>query len=353
MPDDFTLQEGGSSDSEIQAATPAQADAQPRTPDPRMGFDIGWDYACHGLLLPTQIHEQHPEIVSGFYAARERGIKPKPQDRFVRKWLLLRTNAWRRCRQFDASVTVDFLREIDVTHCPITGVKLTHGTGEKSDWSIDRINNDAAYAAGNLVVVSAHANMAKANFNFDQMVDFAYDESIPLPVDTAGNPPLSREQWGRWAYIASHNIHRQNLEDCIVTSFTMCPAIIYPPPGVSMNLSTILQIAIAHKAWAGDEPVFTMAQQALPKSLRKDLNHLVTRAERLISRGSAPMPLDVWRNTRIFNELIEMYDRIPQEHRQKLFEAALKKCAVKFGTEQPDWSMETKGYTPTPRKPSM
>lgn len=350
MPDDFTSPEAGSTAQEHPSeSTPTQE----RKPDPRVGFDIGWDYACHGLLLPTQVQELHPEIVSGFNAARERSIKPKPQDRFVRKWLLLRTNAWRRCRIFDESVTVAFLKDIDATHCPITGLKLTHGTGENTDWSIDRINNDAAYAAGNLVVVSAKANLAKGNYDFDQMADFAYDEQVDIPLDYDGKPLLTRDEWSRWAFIASHNIRRENHDDCVITAFSICPAVVYPPPGVSMNISSIMQIAICHKAWAGDEPIFTLTQQCLPKSVRKDLNHLVTRAERMMAKGSVARPLDVWRNTRIFNEFIELYDRIPEEYRMKLYEAALRRCAIKSTLEQPDWSMETKGYTVAPRRPGL
>jgi len=40
-------------------------------------------------------------------------------------------------------------------------VELTHSTGADTDWSADRVNNDGAYADGNLIVMRAFARQGQ------------------------------------------------------------------------------------------------------------------------------------------------------------------------------------------------
>lgn len=108
-------------------------------------------------------------IREGFAAARAAGVTARSADRYVRKWLQLRESALRRQRVIAQDVTPDLLRRIDVIRCPITRVVLTRGELGDSDWSIDRINNDGAYAVNNLAVMSAGANRAKGARDFDEV----------------------------------------------------------------------------------------------------------------------------------------------------------------------------------------
>jgi hypothetical protein len=62
----------------------------------------------------------------------------------------------------------------------VTLVELTHGTGEDTDWSVGRVNNDAAYADGNLIVMSTRANKAKGNKSILELSSLVADgESLP------------------------------------------------------------------------------------------------------------------------------------------------------------------------------
>jgi len=154
----------------------------------RTGFAIGWDYAAHGLRPP----ESAPDIiVQGHAAAAPRFPAPKDHDRFVRKWLLLRYNAWRRGRLVSEEVTPVYLRSIDVVRCPVTLERLTHATGTDSDWSVDRLNNDAGYAPGNLAVMSTRANRAKWTQGFAEV-------SARAALETASEG-LSAAEWSRLA----------------------------------------------------------------------------------------------------------------------------------------------------------
>ena len=144
-----------------------------------IGFNCGWDHAEHGVAVPE--HMMLGTLADGYRAGLERRgrARPKEADRYVRKWLQLRRNAWRRERIFDPGVTPGYLRQIEVAHCPITRQLLTHGTGEDSDWSVDRLVNDGGYVRGNLVVMSTRANKVKDSLTTKDIVQRAatYDEA--------------------------------------------------------------------------------------------------------------------------------------------------------------------------------
>ena len=133
------------------------------------GFEIGWDHAHYRLTPPPQhLAESHP-VHQGWQAGTAvfgtRTLKATPH---VRKWLQLRLNAWSRGRAFEGlQVTPHFLAQIDVPVCPITRTPLSHASGAGSDASVDRVCNQAGYAAGNLAVMSTRVNQAKADLGWD------------------------------------------------------------------------------------------------------------------------------------------------------------------------------------------
>lgn len=136
------------------------------------------DIAEAGRVLGHDIHTlshiprqtQWPaDVRDGFDAASHAGLRRQRADRFVAKCLQLRLNALRRGRIVADDVTPDLLRELDLTHCPVTRQPLTHGTLQDTDWSVDRLHNDAAYAASNLAVMSVKANLAKGALRFEQV----------------------------------------------------------------------------------------------------------------------------------------------------------------------------------------
>jgi hypothetical protein len=148
------------------------ADTQPAVADPqttdRTAFELGWDYAHYRLTPPPEALTAFASLRQGFEAGAQvfgtRSLKATPH---VRKWLQLRLSAWRRGKPFEGTqVTPNFLAQIDVPACPITRTALTHGSGAGSDASVDRVNNAAGYAAGNLAVISSRANQAKADHDW-------------------------------------------------------------------------------------------------------------------------------------------------------------------------------------------
>ena len=131
-----------------------------------IGRRLGHDLYC---LSRVYFHESWPASVrEGFTESATRRLRRQSADRFERKWLQLRLGACTRGRVVADDVTPDLLHELDVSHCPVTRVMLTHGSCADTDWSIDRLNNDGAYAASNLGVMSVRANRAKGALDFSE-----------------------------------------------------------------------------------------------------------------------------------------------------------------------------------------
>lgn len=184
-----------------------------RTRDPFMSnvhhnnsiaFLIGEDYARYGLPQPE---ESNSAFADGYRYGRTQHSRPKTPDRFVRKWLQVRLNAWRRNRHVDAALTPEFLRAIDVERCPVSGVVLTHGTGADTDWSVDRVDNDGGYTPQNLMLVSTRVNRAKGALDILSLLRIGH----PVDNPTLELPPLvvpdemqalSREEKRRLAWFA-------------------------------------------------------------------------------------------------------------------------------------------------------
>jgi hypothetical protein len=174
-----------------------------------IGFVLGWDYAHYRLVPPAPYAQEPSALRNGLLAGRAAfGVRTLPASRHVGKWLQLRLHAWLRGRSVELfSVTPHYLQQLDVDHCPITRVPLSVSTLEGSDGSIDRVRNDAGYAAGNLAVMSTKANHAKAAFGmhdalrFAQRIEAAGADRLRAPV--AGIGGLTAAQWGRVAILCS------------------------------------------------------------------------------------------------------------------------------------------------------
>ena len=164
----------------------------------RIGFQIGEDYAHYGKKLPEGAAKS---IIAGYKAGSVEKGKWK-DNRYIRKWLQLRLNAYSRGKLFSDEITPDLLNSIDAEYCPITGIKLTHATGKDSDWSIDRVSNDFDYIPTNLIVMSTLANKAKGDKSADTIIQIS--ESLD------GQPGgLNADEWKRMAELVRWAKYRQ------------------------------------------------------------------------------------------------------------------------------------------------
>lgn len=289
---------------------------QPQELNSKLGFNIGWDYYTYRIGLPENA-EDYPAFMEGYNEARKR-VHTRDNDRFIRKQLQLRFNAWRRNRVFDDRVTPEFLRQIDVARCPITWEVLTHGAILDSDWSVDRIHNDCAYACGNLVVVSTRANRLKAAKSYDEICDLSMIEG-PGTQEIDGLNPF---QWRRWLFISSLNFPVSCDDSDSGFDYTVAPCVMRPPPATMYNPSCLMQMALANKASSRSEHrLYHAVVTALPayhKSAFIKLSHHVERAKRKIHGR----PLDVWHNTNLFLRFVEFYNLLTARQQFEVLETA-------------------------------
>lgn len=146
----------------------AQAALEELPANQSLGLALGWDFAQHGLTPPVEHLFKQSPLLQGWQAGRATfGRRTLRSHSHASLWLQLRTHAWARGRSFeDVQLTPNFLQQIDVSHCPITRQELNQKPGHRQQRSIDRVRNDAGYAAGNIVSMSRGANTAKAQHDW-------------------------------------------------------------------------------------------------------------------------------------------------------------------------------------------
>lgn len=168
----------------------------------QIGFELGWDYAHHGLQPPAPYALGPSALRHGLLAGQATfGHRTLAPTRHVRKWLQLRLHAWLRGRSVELlQVTPRYLQLIDADHCPVTRVALSTATLEASDASVDRVRNDAGYAAGNLAVMSRKANQAKAARGFRDALRLVRELELG---NRDGIDGLTAAQWARVAVLCS------------------------------------------------------------------------------------------------------------------------------------------------------
>jgi hypothetical protein len=165
--------------------------------DAKTGFDIGWDHARHGLLPPPEHWREGSVLQQGWRAGKAcfgaRTLAASPR---VRRWLALRISAWRRGIAFETlQVTPHYLGQIEALLCPV----LRRPIGA-ADASVDRVNDGAGYAAGNLATLSLDANRAKAALGWPDALQRAH---LAAAAEDGTIDGLDAAAWARLATLIS------------------------------------------------------------------------------------------------------------------------------------------------------
>ncbi len=209
-----------------------------------IGFELGWDYAHYRVTVPAAYAQEPSPLRSGLLAGQAAfGSRTLAATRHVRKWLQLRLHAWLRGRSVELfQVTPNHLQQIDVSHCPITRVALSSATLEATDASVDRVRNDAGYAAGNLAVMSTKANHAKGACGLrDALARIQQIEAEQLP----GLDGLTAPQWARVAVLCSFVEPLPHHEACAL------PMLVLPPNRLRLfNPAQALQAFVSRQLLA-------------------------------------------------------------------------------------------------------
>ena len=128
------------------------------------GFDVGWDHAHHGLVPPPELLLAGTPLGQGWRAGKAVfGRRTLASNRATRQWLALRIQAWRQGVAFEVQqVTAHYVAQLHTERCPVLRTPLGGAAGQPDAAVIERLNPQAAYAAGNLVMMSRGAAQARA-----------------------------------------------------------------------------------------------------------------------------------------------------------------------------------------------
>lgn len=333
-----------------------------------VGFELGWDYAHYRVSLPAPYAQEPSPLRHGLLAGQAAfGLRTLAATRHVRKWLQLRLHAWLRGRSVElVQVTPNYLQQIDASHCPITRVALSSATLQTSDASIDRVRNDAGYAAGNLAVMSTKANHAKAAHGFRDAQRFAQqiEAEHALGPDGAGvaRVPglggLSAAQWSRVAVLCSFVEPLSHDEACAL------PLLVLPPNRLRLfNPVQALQAFVSQQLLKpGWSQRISRFEDLLPgKALRGDFkSFFMSLLPRVIEAGRSGDALharwaieDAWRASLVQQRWTRFARQLTAAQCEALLaRAAARKLATTVLMPLTDagatdgWNLATRGYVP-------
>lgn len=183
--------------------TPATDTAAAALPSfDRTGFDIGWDHARWRVAPPAGELRAGHAVRHGWQAGRTAfGPRARAATPARRHWLALRLQAWRDGQAFDdMSVTPHLLQQLEVSHCPVTRLALTHDTGTGTDAVIVRLHAGAGWAAGNLAMLSVTARQALEGRSVAELGARARDAAATPGGELDG---LAAPAWHRLAALAA------------------------------------------------------------------------------------------------------------------------------------------------------
>lgn len=268
--------------------------------DDRVGFDLGWDHARHGLVPPPELLLQGTPVCQGWMAGKAvLGRRALTAGRSVRLWLGLRILAWRRGIVFELQqVTPNFLAQIDSPRCPVLRLPLGGAPGEALSAVVERLNPQAGYAAGNLVTLSLQAAQARAGVTAAQAVRHANRAAL-LEEPVAG---LDAAAWRRVAALAAFATPMPFFE------VAHLPLAALPPNRVRLlnaaqGLQALVTQLFVRPGWS--TRARALAAMLPEHTLRHDFNLFVGAvAPRLLEAGPAVADVrrvleDAWLNERV------------------------------------------------------
>lgn len=198
-----------------------------------IGFELGWDHAHYGMAPPAAYAQEPSPLRHGWLSGQAVfGARTLAATAAVRQWLQLRLHAWLHGRHVELfQVTPHHLRQVATTHCPITRQALGDSVNPASYASMARVRHDAAYAAGNLAMMSMPAQVAKAAHSFASAIDIARrleTESLRGHAAAPRQAGLDAAQWARIAVLCSYVESLPHARACEL------PMLVLPPNRLRM-----------------------------------------------------------------------------------------------------------------------
>jgi hypothetical protein len=323
------------------------------------GFELGWDHARYGLTPPTEHLVSGNPLRQGWEAGRAAfGRRTRECNVNARRWLALRLNAWLHGRHFEPlTVTPNFLGQIDTPVCPITREALSSVRGETIEAQITRVCDDAGYAAGNLMVMSARAAAAKGELDFEEAVAHAEGSrsQAGLPWSRT-QAELNPTQWARLAVLLSFVTPLPHARAASL------PLLVLPPNRLRVlnpiqGLQTLVTLLLAKSGWSQRLPKL---EALMPNAgARRELRaFFMVYMPRVIAAGRPDEPTgwrraleDAWRHPLVQSHwkrfALQLDAAACDTVLKRAIEAGLMTQRVQVHSDEQateGWSLETRGY---------
>lgn len=279
----------------------AEADREDSLSD-RYAFLLGEDLGLCRMHAPDDWPSA--EMMRGYQHGLRRPAKHA--DVYLRKLIRLRVSAYARSLPFSAAITTDYLRQITVTVCPVSGAALTQRTMCDSDWSVDRLANNLGYVPGNICFLSTRVNRIKGTADLDDLLEGGAAGAwlVPGGLDLTTNCGLRTVEVLRLASLVA--------APATIARGTACRE--FPPlamaPGVWVTPQC--KLGALHTACARTR-LETPAQRLRAAWLKRagptvwrSSNRLVERVRRGLDSGIHPC--DLWLDLEVASMLLEITD---------------------------------------------
>lgn len=345
-------------------------DDTPLTAHEQLGFELGWDHAHYSTEPPPACLAEASPLRDGLRAGQAAfGARTLVATEPVRQWLALRLQAWLQHRSVEAvEVTPNYLKQIGVGHCPITRLALSDaedGTGDTEaarvpvESVVDRVRGDAAFAAGNLAVVSLKAQHAKAAGGTGAHWRDAMQTALRIDTDKLAEVHgLGAAEWRRLAVLGSFVDALPHDEACTL------PLLVLPPNRLRLfNPVQALQAFVSQQlltpGWSQRVNHFEalLASAELKHDFKRFFMALLPRVLERGRLGGSPEARwaveDAWRVDAVQQRWAEFARRLDAAECEALLcQAAARRLTtrtvVPFSSTRATegWSLPTRGYVP-------
>lgn len=263
-------------------------------------FEIGWDHAHHGLVPPPELLLEGTPLGQGWRAGRAVfGRRTLASNAATRQWLALRIQAWRQGAAFEGQqVSAYYLAQLQTRHCPVLRLPLGGAAGEPDAAVITRLNPQAAYAAGNLALMSQRAVSAGTG------VDVLQARRLAQRAQHDGEDPAGLDA-GAWWRLATLRAYATPLP---FYEAAQLPLAALPPNRVRLlnaaqGLQALVTLLFTAPGWSAR--CRAIAARLPQHSLRHDFNLFVgALAPRVLEAGDQAAGLrraleDAWLQERV------------------------------------------------------
>lgn len=293
-------------------------------PADRIGFDIGWDHAHHGLVPPAELLHQGTPVLQGWLAGKAVfGRRTLTTSRATRQWLATRLLAWRRGIHFETQqLNANHFAQIHIERCPVQRSLLGGAPGQDDAAVVERLNPQAGYAAGNLAVMSQIAARAAQDMDVLGAVRQARAQE-------AGAPAAAGLEAGAWWRLA---VLRSFATPLPFHEAARLPLAVLPPNRVRLlnavqGLQTLVTRLFLAPGWA--LRCRQLAALLPAHTLRHDFNLFVgSMAPRVLEADSDPRALrlaleDAWLHDRVQRRWQHLVLSLGESGTERLLDRAL------------------------------